>query len=164
MGKIVVSNSTPLINFATINQLDLLRKLFGQIFIPQAVWDEVVIKGSHYESAILIKQAEWIKKKSIADKKFFSLLKRELDSGEAEAIVLAIELKADLILLDETEARSFAETLGLNFIGSIGCLVLSKKLGIITHIKPFLDEMISKAKFWVSESLYKIVLKDNQEL
>lgn len=127
MGKIVVSNSTPLINFATINQLDLLRKLFGQIFIPQAVWDEVVIKGSRYESAILIKQAEWIKRKSIADKKFCSLLKQELDTGEAEAIVLAIELKADLILLDETEARSFAETLGLNFIGSIGCLVLSKR-------------------------------------
>ena len=49
--KIIVSNSTPLINFATINQLDLLKQLFGQIFIPQAVWDELVIKRADYASA-----------------------------------------------------------------------------------------------------------------
>jgi hypothetical protein len=162
--KIIVSNSTPLINFATVNQLDLLEQLFGQIFVPQAVWDELVIKGADYASATLIKEAKWIKRKSITNQKLCNVFRKELDSGESEAIILAMELNANLILLDETEARTFAEKLGLDFMGSIGCLVLAKRLKIIPQIKPLLDEMISKARFWISKELYETILKDNQQL
>jgi len=161
--RIIVSNSTPLINFATINELDLLRKLFKQIYIPQAVWQEVVIRGWR-ESAILIEKTDWIRKKSITHHRLCDILNKELDTGEAEAIVLAIELNADLILLDESEARNFAEIQELKYMGSIGCLTLAKSLGLIAKIKPLLDQMIDKARFWVSKELYEFVLQDNQEL
>ena len=160
--RIIVSNSTPLINFATIGELDLLRKLFDQIFVPQAVWQEVVIKGWR-ESATLIKKTEWISKKAITDHRLCDTLNKELDTVEAEAIVLAIELNADLLLLDESEARNFAEIQGLKDMGSIGCLTLAKSLGLIAKIKPLLDQVIDKARFWVSKELYEFVLKDNQE-
>ena len=161
--RIIVTNSTPLINFATIGELDLLRKLFNQVFIPQAVWEEVVTRGWR-QSASLIEKAEWISKKSITEQRLRHILSTELDTGEAEAIVLAIELNADLILLDESEARNFAEIQGLKYMGSIGCLTLAKSLGLIPKIKPLLDQMIDKARFWVSRKLYEFVLQNNQEL
>ena len=161
--KIIVSNSTPLINFATINEIQILRKLFKQIIIPQAVWQEVVIRGWR-ESAPLIEKADWINKESIADHRLCNILSKELDLGEAEAIVMAIEFNADLILLDELEARNLAEIQGLKYMGSIGCLTLAKRLGLITKIKPLLDHMINKARFWVSKELYDFVLLDNREL
>ncbi|MEA3359723.1 MAG: DUF3368 domain-containing protein [Thermodesulfobacteriota bacterium] len=161
--RIIVSNSTPLINFATISELDLLRKLFNHVYVPQAVWQEVVIRGWR-ESAILIERTEWISKTSITQQRLCDSLNKELDSGEAEAIVLAIELNADLILLDESEARNFAESQGLRYMGSIGCLTLAKSLGLIARVKPLLDKMIDKSRFWVSKDLYEFVLQDNQEI
>ena len=76
--RLIVSNSTPLINFATISELDLLRKLFNQIFIPQAVWQEVVIRGWR-ESATLIEKTEWISKRSITDQRLCGIINKELD-------------------------------------------------------------------------------------
>ena len=162
-SRLIVSNSTPLINFATIGEFDILRKLFAQIYVPQAVWREVVIKGWR-ESAILIEKTEWIIKKPITHRRLCDILNKDLDTGEAEAIVLAIELNVDLILLDESEARNFAEIQGLKYMGSIGCLTLAKNLGLIAKIKPLLDQMIDKARYWVSKELYEFVLQNNQEL
>lgn len=78
--------------------------------------------------------------------------------------MLAIELNVDLILLDESEARNFAEIQGLKYMGSIGCLTLAKNLGLIAKIKPLLDQMIDKARYWVSKELYEFVLQNNNEL
>lgn len=161
--RIIVSNSTPLINFATINEINILRQLFKQILIPKAVWQEVVTSGWP-ETSNLIKKADWIVEEPISDFRLSKALDRELDKGEAEAIVLAIEVSADLILLDELEARNIAEIQGLNYMGSIGCLALAKKLGLIAKIKPSLDKMIDKARFWVNQELYNYVLLDNQEV
>jgi predicted nucleic acid-binding protein len=62
------------------------------------------------------------------------------------------------------EARNFADIQGLKYMGSIGCLALAKRLGLIAEIKPLLDKMIDKARFWVSKELYDYVLLNNQEL
>jgi hypothetical protein len=161
--KIVISNSTILINFATIDRLDILHALFKELIIPEAVWDETVLKASRYVSAKRIRESDWIKVKKVHDRNSVKLLRGRLDDGEAEAVSLALELKADFILLDESPAREVAKKLEMNFIGTVGCLIMAKRLGIIENIKSLLNKIIKDAKFWISSDLYWTILKDARE-
>jgi len=161
--KIVVSNSTALINFATIDRLDILQALFKELIIPEAVWDETVLKAARYVSAKRIREAHWIKTKNIHDRNLVNLLTGKLDAGEAEAVALALEMRSDLVLLDESPAREAAKKLGIHFTGTIGCLIMAKRSGIIESIKPVLHRIINDAKFWISKDLYRTILIDQQE-
>ncbi len=75
--KIVVSNSTPLINFSNIGQLEILQVLFGRIVIPEAVWEEVVVKGFHYPPSQLIKDVPWISRKGIISRELYNTALRD---------------------------------------------------------------------------------------
>jgi predicted nucleic acid-binding protein len=159
---IVVSNATPLIALTKISRLDLLQELFGTILIPQAVYDEVVTHAARRPGAAEVRQAEWIYTQAPADRIKVDYLRADLDPGEAEAIVLAEELGADWVLLDETKARLAAELLGLRFTGTIGLLLLAKRMGKIPVIRPLLDELRMK-KFHLSEKVYQAVLQQAGE-
>jgi predicted nucleic acid-binding protein len=160
----IISNSTPLINFSAIRRLDILYWLFGSITIPPAVKNEVFVKGKHYLNTEELRRAAFIE--IIKPKNMIScnLLKADLDDGEAEVITLGLEGNATLLLLDEITARAVAESHHLHFTGSIGCLVEAKKLGIISEIKPLLEAMRIEARFWINENLYKRILQNNKEL
>ena len=81
--------------------------------VPQEVWSELTIEGKDKLGTEFIVQSDWIDVESVGNLDLFLSLNRELDLGESAAIALAIEQQADLILLDETEARSIAEFHGL---------------------------------------------------
>lgn len=155
----VIVNATPLINFASINRLDILKSLFGKIIVPSQVWDEVVTKASEYETSKVIESADFITIKNVKDKILYKTLLMDINKGEAEAIVLALEIKASLVVLDEKEARDFAEYYGLNFTGTVGCLLKAKQKGIIKNLKSVLDDIITKGNFWLSDDVYKKVLE-----
>lgn len=159
----IVSNSTPLINFAAIRRLDILEQLFTTIYIPEAVENELFEKGRHYPSATELEQATFIVTKEVKNVMLSDTLKLDLDDGEAEAITLALEQNAELLLLDEITGRMIAETHDIPFTGSIGCLVEAKRTGIITSIKPLLDAMQTDARFWINTRLYHAILKANGE-
>ena len=159
----IVSNSTPLINFAAINRLDILEQLFGTVVIPPAVTYEV-LEGSHrYPSMSAIREAACIAKHDIGNMMLRDALLLELDPGEAEAITLALEQKADLLLLDEMAGRTIAESYNLAFTGSIGCLIKAKQAGIIPSVKPLLDAMRDEARFWLHPRLYARILSEQGE-
>ncbi len=82
----VVSNASPLINLARIDQLDLLPRLYGELLIPEAVWEEVVVEGAGQPGADEIKAATWIKVQAVANRSLVQALRQELDPGEAEAL------------------------------------------------------------------------------
>ncbi len=156
----IISNTTPLINFAAIDRLDVLQQLFGKITIPHAVQAEFYEKGECYPSTVALKKVDFIPLQS--DLLAHSLM-QELDIGEAEAIALAVEKKAETILLDELAGRSVADYYQISCIGSIGCLILTKQRGHIPQIKPLLDAMRNKAQYWIYPKLYERVLSENNE-
>ena len=159
----IVSNSTPLINFSAIDRLDILEALFTEVAIPPAVEYEVLEGGHRYPGMTAIRQASFIVRHDIHNAMLRDALTIDLDPGEAEAITLALEEKAGLLLLDEIAGRTIAESYQLSFTGSIGCLIEAKKKGIIQAVKPLLDAMQKEARFWVNPRLYTRILTEQGE-
>lgn len=159
----IVSNASPLINLARIGQLELLRELYAEIHIPDAVWQEVVVAGAGLPGAELVANAVWIKRHSVTNSTLVRALRQDLDAGESEAIALALELEAELVLMDESLGRETARHLGLRFIGIVGMLVAAKHSGCISTIKPYLDTLREAAGFHIRQELYVRVLQDAGE-
>lgn len=155
---IVVSNTSPIMNLTIIGQLNLLNRLYGKVFIPEAVFRELSTVDSEESGLLKIQSHLWIEKRFITNRSLADALLLDLDVGEAEAIVLAKDIKADLLLIDERRGRTIASRLGLKVIGLLGVLVEVKRMGFISRVKPILDELIEKAGFWISSQLYKHVL------
>jgi len=115
----VVSNTSPILNLAIIGQLSLLQDQFGEIWIPPGVLDELRVEEDLPGSRVIREaiRAGWLQTKDVEDQVLVSVLQRELDRGEAEAIALAVRVKADWTLLDERERRRVAKSLGLKVVG-----------------------------------------------
>jgi uncharacterized protein len=94
----VVSNTSPLINLAQIGQLNLLQQLYDQVVVPQAVYDEIVVAGAGQPGATEVETYDWIKVKQVTHQQMVTSLQADVDIGEAEAIVLAVELKYYLFM------------------------------------------------------------------
>lgn len=162
---IVVCNSSPIISLATIEKLDLLESVFKEIHIPVAVYDEVVVQGENKPGVQPVIQADWITTVPVKDKDVVAVLRAtyHLGIGEAEAIVLAEQLQADWLLLDDLAARNAGEQRALRFIGTLGILLLAKDLGLLTNIREVLEELVVSG-FHVSDSLYQRILARSGEI
>ena len=158
-----VSNSSPIMNLAAIGRLGLIKLKFGNVVIPDAVWCEVVIDGKGKSGAEDVENSDWIKIQSVRDKALVKALEKDLDSGESEAITLAVENNADVLLLDDKSARLIAANLGLNIIGIVGILIWAKKEGIIEQLSKELENLRKKANFRMSEDLIKRALQEVDE-
>lgn len=122
---IVVSDTTPLISLLKIDRIDLLEKLFGQVLIPQAVFDELTADERFKLEADQIRRKQFIKVKAVKNPEFASILKRAtgLDQGESEAIILTDEQNADVLLMDEAKGRAVSFQMGFKIMGTIGILM-----------------------------------------
>ena len=159
----VVSDSSPIIHLAKIGKLNLLELLFDTIKVPRAVYRECVIEGGGRSEVEFIKDARWIKVLDVSNTNLIKLLKTQIDEGESEAIVLALEIGADLVLLDDYEAREKARVLGLKVVGTIGVLLKAKKRGLIESLKEEIGKL-QNSGFWIKKDFIKEVLKTAGEL
>ncbi len=160
---IVVSNTTPLIGLASIGRFGLLQKLFQEIYIPQAVYDEAVVAGRTEGGAKReVRNAGWITVKAVKDRLAVDVLLDDLDLGEAETIVLAREIKADWVLMDEKKGRRKLEQLGLKKIGTIGILLKAKEMGYIEALRPELERLRERG-FSISQMVIDAVLEQANE-
>jgi uncharacterized protein len=159
---IVISDTSPITNLAAIGQLDLLRQLYTTIVIPIAVYNEMVGVGKLVPGAVEVQTLSWIQTQTVANAQSVidvQVNQGEIDLGEAEAIILALELKADLLLMDERRGRALAVNYGLSVTGLLGVLLQAKRNGLIPFVKPLLDQLIKDAAFRVSSQLYATVLQ-----
>lgn len=160
---IVVSDTSALSNLAIIDHLWLLESIYQTVIIPDVVARELAAASNPIIPAIL--QAGWIQPQPLTNSELVNQLQQErgLDAGEANAIVLALELQADDLLIDERLGRQEALRLGLSIIGILGILLVAKHRSLIPQVQPVMDTLIGQAGFRVSPQLYQRVLALAQE-
>lgn len=159
---ILVSDASALIALARIGRLHLLRQIAGTVHIPEAVQDELVGSGPDRPGSVEVAQAQWIFRERVNDRTAVARLRAQMGRGESEAIVLARELGADALILDDATARRVAEAEGQKVVGLLGLLIHAKKRGTLEAMKPILDEMVG-AGFFVDDSLYRSILRQAGE-
>jgi len=158
---IIVSDSGPIISFARAGRLDLLKQVTTELLIPDAVFEEIVVSGDDKPGAEEAKQGLWIKRATLQDRSLLENMPSKLSRGESEAIVLAKELDAYL-LVDELEARKEASRLGINYFGSLRIIKEAKDRGVISKAKAVLDALIASSTY-IDEILYQHFLREMGE-
>jgi uncharacterized protein len=143
---IVVSDTSPLLNLAAVGRVSLLNQLYGDVLIPPIVAQELVRNGVDLK-------AGWVKVEAPKDAAAVRALLEVLDPGESEAIVLAEERSAGLLLIDERRGWRIAVKKGIPSTGLLGVLAEAKKRGLIGMSRPILDDMTRLAGFWVGQDL-----------
>jgi predicted nucleic acid-binding protein len=164
---IIVSDTSPITNLAAIGQLDLLRQLYSRVIIPEAVYNEMVHINKIVPGAVKVKTLSWIQTQTVINSLQVTEIQENNQSihlGEAEAIILSLEMKADLLLMDERRGRIVATNYGINITGLLGVLIQAKKQGLIPAIKPLIDQLITQANFRVNPQLYTVVLQASNEI
>lgn len=147
---IVVADSSPLIYLSVLGRLDLLGALYGAVLLPRAVYDEVVIAGDGEPGSREVASAGRIEVRDVAMDESWAALDARLDPGEAAAIVLALEARADLLLVYDRAGRREATVVGLRVHGTLGVLVDARRRGLLAALRPEIDALVA-AGFRVSE-------------
>ncbi len=143
MGNLkIISNSSPLINLSKTGQLALLEPLYGKILIPRAVYQELIEEGRGREGVAQIKQLLTkgiLEVQDVQDVSLVRAFQKDLDFGESEVLVLALKIGADLIIVDEVDARRIAELHNIKKTGFVGVLIKAKHQGLLKKVKGVLD-------------------------
>ena len=160
-----VSNTSPLSNLAYVGRLDLLREQLGEVWVPEVVWNELsnIPDTGVLKTIDKAREIGWLKLQRASDANLTSLLRVDLHPGEAEAIALSLETKADVLLIDEREGRAMARQLGVRVTGVLGVLLRAKRLAQIGAIKPGLEALRTKARFFMAPALEEQVLAEAGE-
>ena len=155
---LVISDTTPIISLLKIDKLDLLRDLFKEVAIPQAVFLELTSNEGFAEEAEVVASCEFLSVEAVENREAVSVLQRStgLHLGESEALVLADLLHADLVLLDEVAGRSVASRMNLEHMGTIGILATACKKGLLTarEIESCINTLKENGRH-ISDALYK---------
>lgn len=134
---IIVSDTTPLISLLKINRIDLLEKLYGYVLIPKAVFNELTSNKNYKTEADIISKSNFIECREVNNIQALKILQAvtTLDLGESEAIILAQELNADVLLMDENKGRKVAQQLNIPLSGILGVLIDSFNSGLLNKFE-----------------------------
>lgn len=158
---IVVSDTSCVSNLISVNHLDLLHKIYNEIYLPPAVYNEIL--QLREDIKLEIASHDWIRVEEDFEKNISLSPPKYVDPGEAEAIDLALYLKADRLLIDERKGTLLANKLGLTTIGLLGIFKIAKENNLVPSAKNLVDKLIEN-NFWLSNSLYQQFLKSVNEL
>jgi predicted nucleic acid-binding protein len=157
----MVADSGPILSFARAERFDLLRRIVDALIIPDAVYDDIVVRGAGKPGAEEVVQASWIRRRSVQNRTLVDQFPAKLHLGEREALVLAQELGM-VLLIDEREARRAAEQHHIAYVGSLRVLEEAKQRGLLPAVKPVLDDLMAAGMF-IDESLYHNFLRAQGE-
>jgi predicted nucleic acid-binding protein len=156
---LIVADSSPLIALSSIRRLDLLESLYGRVIVPDAVYDEVAHGGTRPAGQEILR-AGWIERRAVRDRDLVELLRRQLGAGESEAIALARECAAELLLVDDKRARAAAANLGVPITGVVGLIAEAKIRAIVPSARDLIDRLSIATPFRMSRALRERVLRE----
>jgi predicted nucleic acid-binding protein len=154
----IVLDTGPVISLATIDKLDVLPQLFGEFYIPSAVWEELN-KSDFFKDYPKISSFFEARTKKI---KSFNELILITDYGESESMLLYKELKADFLVIDDKKTRAIAEELEINCIGILAVLIKAKEKDLITSLKPLFEQLIRNKRYY-SKTVLNTILSRQEE-
>ncbi|MEL6843144.1 MAG: DUF3368 domain-containing protein [Bacteroidota bacterium] len=137
-----------------------MKHLFQKIIIPSSVNREILRLGEYGFDLSKFRNSDWIHIQDPLDLKMEKGLRDSLDAGGSAAITLAKELNADYLAIDERAGRRVAKSLGIKIIGLVGILIRGKEKNQIAAVKPVLDELMSKANFYIGHKFYQQILQE----
>lgn len=152
---IVVSDTSAISNLLAIDQIDLLKAIYGDVFITPAVQRELYRIDSNKK---LLTSCDWIKVMAPNNQVMILQLLDDLDLGEAESIALAVEQHASYLIIDELKGRKIADHYGVRVVGILGVLIKAKLIGEVLHVKPCIDALRENG-FRLNDHLVVDVLK-----
>ena len=153
---IVVSDTSPIRALSHLQRLDLLAALYGEVLIPPAVAAELENPASTLP-IVRVASIPAVRVEAPTDPAQIARFRAGLDPGESEALALAIEVGASLILMDEAAGRAVARTLGIEPVGVLGVLVRAKNAGLISSVVPLMDRLRLELDFFISPQLHATV-------
>ena len=153
--KIVIADTGALLSLGHVGCIDLIEKVFGDFYIAWAVWQEL----NDYDHPEFDKNALKELETRVVKIKSKNYLLMVMDYGESESVILYEEMGADFLLVDDNKARTLAESLNINCIGSIGLLLKAKQKELITELKPIFEKWISTGRYFSKNLLNKILLE-----
>jgi len=154
----VVSNTSPILNLACIGELRLLEALYGRVLIPPQVRSEIERLKETEPRFRDVSLPSFVQVVEEINRVRIEALTLDLDPGEAAAISLALDLRSELILLDERRGRATARRLGLSPFGLLGVLIEARQKGVLPALKPALAKLEVDAGFWLSDELKRQAL------
>ncbi len=160
--SVVISDASPLVHLSAINRFDLLKELYLDLLIPPAVWEEVTTAGRGRPGEKEVGEAVragWMKVKAPDPLELNRSELQGLDSGEREALALAMQTRAEVVLLDELRGRRVAKRLGVPTIGTLGVLVEAKQRGLIPNIRGELRQLQEHSQLQLTIELEQLVLR-----
>lgn len=151
MPDVVISDTSSLILFQNIGEIEILRNVYQNIFTTPEIAEEFSEK-----------LPDWILVKKVNDTKYQEFIETQIDKGEASAIALAKEMDNPLLILDDLKARKLAKKLNFKITGVLGVIHKAKEIGAIEYIKPIIEKLL-QTNFRISENIIHELLELNNE-
>ena len=159
---LVVCDTSPIRALQTLHRVDLIKALFGGAIMPPAVAAELAIDAPEV-GVFSVSDYPFLAVRTPADVRQVEALRRELGPGESEALVLAAEIRANYVLIDESIGRRVAARMGLEALGVLALLVEAKTKGLVESVAPLMHELEVRINFRVSTEVRRIILRDAGE-
>ena len=156
---IVVADTSVLLNLGRVGQMELLLRLFREVVTPPEVAAEFHRLAAHAPRFTGLNLPAWVRQQSATVVPALIRAAAGLDSGESAALALAVEIRADAILVDERRGHAVAMQLGLRPLGVLAILLQAKASGALDRLEPVLNRLQTEAGFWLAPSLRARVLQ-----
>ncbi|HMO57874.1 MAG TPA: DUF3368 domain-containing protein [Roseiflexaceae bacterium] len=151
----VILNNTPLVALWSLSHLPLLRDLYEEVIVPQAVYEEFLATERSVRQTAL-DEASWITHAPLINPRQ-ALVYVGIDRGEAEVLALATERSARLVIIDEYKGRRYAQRLGLPFTGTLGVLLTAKQKGLVPALAPLMNQLVKEGLFLAPKLVEKVL-------
>lgn len=162
--RLIICNTSPIINLAETGQLELFSLLQGVVSIPPAVRDELLAKSGLFPLAAKAVESGQFPVLAPTNTLLARSFATSLHRGEAECLALAMEHPGSLLILDDLSARAHASANQLPFTGTLGILAAAKARGRLAALAPVLHDLRTRARFWISPGLERFILEEAGEL